>query len=73
MAFTEVLNAVVRVYYVLERLRSVGYTLNVCECNGGAGDSEGRSAEIGRVGQRRIAAIIHNIKAADTMVVIVVG
>ena len=73
MAFAKSLDAVVRIYCVLERLRAVRDTLNIGKSNGGPRDGEGRKAEIGGVGEGRIAAIIHDIEAADTMVVVVVG
>ena len=58
---------------MLEWLRAVRHTCNVCKCDGGARDGEGRNTEIRRIGEGRIAAIIHDVKAADTMVVVVVG
>ena len=73
MAFAEILDTVVRVNRVLERLRAVRDTWDVCECDGGARDGEGRNAEIRGVGEGRIAAIIHYIKTANTMVVVVMG
>ena len=58
---------------MLERLRPIRNTCNVCECDDGARNGEGRSAEVGCVGEGRIASIIHDIKAPDPMVMVVVG
>ena len=73
MTAAKFFDAVVRIDRVLERLRPIGNACNVCECKGGARDSEGRNAEVGRVGERRIAAIIHDVKATDAVMVIVVS
>lgn len=66
-------DAVICVYYVLERLRAIRNTSYICECNGGTRDGERRYAEIWRVGEGWFATIIHDIKAADTMMVIIVN
>lgn len=73
MAFAKVLDAVVCVYNVLKRLRAIRHTCYVCECDGGSRDGKGRSAEVRHPGEGRIAAIIHDVKAANTVVVVVVG
>lgn len=73
MTLAKVLDAVVCVYNMLERLRAIRNTLNVRECNGRPRDGEGRNAEIWSVREGRIAAVVHDIKAADTMVMIVMG
>ena len=73
MTLAKILDAVVRVYRMLERLRAIRDTWNICECNGRARNGERRDTEIWSVGEGRIAAVIHDIKPADTMVVVVVG
>ena len=60
-------------WVVIVRTAPLLLFVNVRECDSEARDSEGRNTEARVVEEGRIAAIIHDIKAADTMVVVVVG
>lgn len=71
MAVPKFSDAVVCIDRMLEWLRAVRNTLNVCECDCGARDGEGRYAKVRSIGERWIAAIIHDIEAADSMMVII--